>query len=366
MSEINWFYIENGNKVGPVPHGDLCAMFSGGKLGLRTMVWCAQFKDWTEASGISGFRELARNAPPPPPPFASVVAPPPPAGVLPAGPPPLPPVPGVPPVPGFAQVAPQQIPPASVPFASPVGSPSQVFAAAGFAGAPTSPAALASDPAYVPTPGRPSLYPTFSETPAPEAIDYAPAPAPARPWLRFWARVCDMWLLGLVITVVLAVVGFDLVPRFLLNTLSLLLMTVVEALCLSCWGTTPGKYLFNISVLDRAGRRLSFGDAYGRAFAVFLKGMGMGLFIIPLITQIVGYVRLSNRGITSWDEDGGFRVAHGPVGAGRATAAVLTMLLTFSLTVAIVVAAEVNAQQNSQAAAAYGNYGRGGLASVRD
>jgi hypothetical protein len=32
----------------------------------------------------------------------------------------------------------------------------------------------------------------------------------------------------------------------------------------------------------------------------------------------------------------------------------------------VVVAAEVNAQQNTQAAAAYGNYGRRGFASVRD
>ena len=353
MSEINWFYIENGTKVGPVPHADICAMFAGGKLGLQTMVWCAQFKDWTEASGISGFRELAKQAPPPPPPFASVVAPPPPPGVLPSGPPPLPPSPA--------------------PFASPVASQQPVFVAGlgGFAGAnaaPAPPASAIGDPAYFAA-GRPGSYPAYTEAPAPAAV-YAPAAAaaapPVHPWLRFWARVCDMWLLGLAITVFLAVVGFDLVPRFLLNTLSLLMMTVIEAVCLSCWGTTPGKYLFNITVLDRAGRRLGFGDAYGRSFAVFLKGMGMGLFIIPLITQIVGYVRLSNRGITSWDENGGFRVAHGPVGAGRAVAAVLTMFLTFSLTVAVFVAAELDAQQDANAAAAYGNYGRGGFASVRD
>src|SRR5207253_2080945 len=75
----------------------------------------------------------------------------------------------------------------------------------------------------------------------------------------------------------------------------------VESFFLALTGTTPGKWLFGLSVKHCNGSRLTFGQAFWRAVMVFLQGLGCGLlapFAMPW-----AFWRIANDGITPWDRD---------------------------------------------------------------
>ncbi|OYV07383.1 MAG: hypothetical protein CFE26_01265 [Verrucomicrobiales bacterium VVV1] len=96
----------------------------------------------------------------------------------------------------------------------------------------------------------------------------------------------------------------------LLGVLLLGFYNFVEPLMLSTIGTTPFKALLRIRVRNNDGSKLSYFNALSRTFSVWIRGQGLGIPIAALITSIMSYSRLSNDGITSWDQSGGFTVSH--------------------------------------------------------
>lgn len=144
---------------------------------------------------------------------------------------------------------------------------------------------------------------------------YEAAGSQVRPWVRYWARTVDMLVAMVVVAtgagLVVRQVGEDYEALFgfaiLLSTL------LVEPLWFAMIGTTPGKALFHIRVRNRDGTRLSFSRAFGRRLSVLIRGEGLGIPILSLVTHIMAYSRLSNHGVTSWDEASGFVVTHRPV-----------------------------------------------------
>ena len=164
-------------------------------------------------------------------------------------------------------------------------------------------------------------------------------PSPPRPWHRLFARAVDSLIPGvalalLEITFAPGISNWVLWNSFLTPSVGLLVWIPLEAACLAGWGTTPGKWLFHIQVLDRSGSLLSFETAIRRAWMVFLKRVGLGIFIVAVITEAVAYHRLTTRGITSWDEQYGAVVTHGNIGGGRvlAIAAAIICILIATVT----------------------------------
>lgn len=104
------------------------------------------------------------------------------------------------------------------------------------------------------------------------------------PWRRYFARSLDLGLYGLAILAVL-LLGFHVpleimasrVVGLLVSWLANLPMLLLEPLMLSRWGTTPGKALLGIRVLDPEGQKLSLLQARRRTMTVFAKGMGYGI-----------------------------------------------------------------------------------------
>lgn len=135
--------------------------------------------------------------------------------------------------------------------------------------------------------------------------DEKPMPAaPFRhPWRRYFARSMDVSLYGLVILAVL-LLGFHApveimtsrVMGLLLGWLANLPMLLLEPFMLSRWGTTPGKAIFGIKVLDPEGEKMSLLQARRRTMEVFAKGMGYG---IPFYEIYRNYKSL--RGCESWE-----------------------------------------------------------------
>ena len=62
-------------------------------------------------------------------------------------------------------------------------------------------------------------------------------------------------------------------------------------------------------------------------------GLGLGLPIVSIITQIVAYRNLTTYRETSWDKSGGFVVSHQQIGGRRIVGAIVFALLVIALIV---------------------------------
>ncbi len=122
------------------------------------------------------------------------------------------------------------------------------------------------------------------------------------PWRRYFARSLDLSIYGLIILAVL-LLGFHVpveimtsrVVGLLLGWLANLPMLLLEPLMLSRWGTTPGKAIFGIRVLDPEGEKMSLLQARRRTMEVFAKGMGYGIPIYEIYREYK-----SLRGCEDW------------------------------------------------------------------
>lgn len=166
-----------------------------------------------------------------------------------------------------------------------------------------------------------------------EGIYLRPAPEPGsalveegpqtRPWVRYWARSIDSLLIGTAVAVPFgAILPEELNNRLvdqLIQFLALALWIPIEAALIAAFGCTPGKALLRIRVTNKNHTNLSFNQALSRSLGVWLKGLGTGLIpIVTIVTNFMAYRRLSDKGVTSWDEDGRFKVTHRQVGIVRA------------------------------------------------
>jgi len=152
-----------------------------------------------------------------------------------------------------------------------------------------------------------------------------------RPWVRFFARYTDYMIGGIILAIILGIVAPDsifLAPNraseILFTMLIMFIWIFVEAVLLSTWGTTPGKWLLKTTVSSQTGEKLTFSSALNRSFSVWLKGFGMGIPLVSLITLSLAYDKLTHNGITTWDAKGGLMVSHEKIGALRV---ILTVLL---------------------------------------
>ncbi len=164
--------------------------------------------------------------------------------------------------------------------------------------------------------------------------------APVRcPWRRYFARAMDISLVTLVICLILALVfrvninNMNSLLEWLLGLLSWLVLVPLEALCLSRWGTTPGKWLLGIRLEHIDGQLLTFGEAAWRAGRVFAKGEGFTIPFYNLYRLWKSYKAVSDGEDVEWDEDVTILVSelrwHHPVRYIAAEAAHFIVLTVF-------------------------------------
>jgi hypothetical protein len=60
MDPVQWYYMLNSERVGPVNQAELEKLFASAQLPLETMVWSAQVADWTPAANVPVFANLQR------------------------------------------------------------------------------------------------------------------------------------------------------------------------------------------------------------------------------------------------------------------------------------------------------------------
>ncbi len=201
---------------------------------------------------------------------------------------------------------------------------------------------------------------TYRGSPLPEigtgdaaVLVEADAIDPARPFVRFWARMFDYTLVSAIVfqlsDPVLSppqpgeAVGETLERYFsemarpemlaLARTLFFAMIgwQVLEGVLIHLFGTTPGKALLGIRVAEPDGERVPLPRSLARAFAVYVLGAGFYQFPFILIGMVFSFFRLTATGISLWDQYLRTRVEHAPLGPGRILLAigVFFVLLAF-------------------------------------
>jgi uncharacterized RDD family membrane protein YckC len=151
------------------------------------------------------------------------------------------------------------------------------------------------------------------------------------PWIRLFARTLDGIIASIVILGLWVLISPDSYIKWAYSygryiSITLIIWTFVEALLLSTWGTTPGKWLLRVKVRDLNGKKLTYIPALYRALSVWGLGEGCGIGFVSIITYTFSNFRLVSKGITAWDEKGEFRVSHKPVGYVRGVIAAVTLI----------------------------------------
>lgn len=154
-----------------------------------------------------------------------------------------------------------------------------------------------------------------------------------RPWVRYGARLIDIFVGMLFLEIGFAVLfpAFFAAHANICALLSLFLWCFVEALCLSVWGTTPGKSLLGVRISMADGSSPVYRFALARAVNVWIRGLGLGLPLVGLVTMIVAYEKLTTNGITTWDQSGNFTVSHKRIGSVRGLVATFLFMTMIAL-----------------------------------
>lgn len=145
------------------------------------------------------------------------------------------------------------------------------------------------------------------------------------PWIRFLARFFDYSLFFLLLwgLRVLLHGHFPLGWFEHLIPFEFFVWIPFEALLLSTWGTTPGKFFLRTELKQGRKIRLDYITALKRAFNVWFRGLGMGIPIINCFCLLVAYHRLRVFRQTSWDREENIIVLHRPIGRWRIIAAAI-------------------------------------------
>lgn len=132
------------------------------------------------------------------------------------------------------------------------------------------------------------------------------------PWRRFFARNVDAGLYGLLWSMLSQWV-FRINPDHFMSNLAWtlacgyvgwLLTFVFEPVLLHYWGTTPGKWIFGLSVRDEDGSKLSIRTAYARLWGVFGYG---NCYALPFFDWYYNYkcYRACKEEELPWDLENG-------------------------------------------------------------
>ena len=167
-------------------------------------------------------------------------------------------------------------------------------------------------------PGRPAPRPAIPRPPSPRPAVAPPARAPVTPrpvapvlevadagiFSRFTARSFDSMLIVVLLTMMLPTLPVS--PRAqdtIVGYCALFLWVFVEAALLAARGTTPGKWLFGVTVRTRGGTKPGFGTAVHRSLSVWWQGMRAGLPIASLISAIRTWIQIRNYREATWDAE---------------------------------------------------------------
>ncbi|MCR5324636.1 MAG: RDD family protein [Lachnospiraceae bacterium] len=152
--------------------------------------------------------------------------------------------------------------------------------------------------------------------PLKNAAEASPQSVYPHPFLRVLARGIDMSIYMLIVLAFIRLVfRFDPIASMSASLLSGItdtsdlrwvyavyaLMFVLEPLVIHFAGTTPGKLIFGIRILDASGEKLSFKAAYLRSFRLLRYGYGFMIPFYNVYRYIRSFIECQVGNIMPWD-----------------------------------------------------------------
>lgn len=189
---------------------------------------------------------------------------------------------------------------------------------------------------------KPASAPDSPYAPPAQAPDQpVPPPLPDQPHLvrRFWARWLDLYLYAGVWWIAMWLAGRD-IGMILQHQWIILLhyvpWFVLETFLLHRFGTTPGKWLLGLKVVNHDGSLLSLAASTRRCARVLFIGLGFGWGILALICQAMSWITTKRLGRPLWDHAGGHRLEATPLSPFRLVAYVFILISALQLQMIVV------------------------------
>ena len=165
----------------------------------------------------------------------------------------------------------------------------------------------------------------------------------AKAWVRFFARLFDMWWEGLFLVTVFLVAawGYPIIfdiwvwkdPVLLLlgGAILFFLSWVLDALIHKIFGNTPGKAFLGLKVYGVGRSVLTFNQYFNRNLTLWAQGLAFGLPVVSLLTMGWQERRLNKGKRASYDELKRYDVFSSSVGWIRKTFFAVGFAFLFSL-----------------------------------
>lgn len=149
------------------------------------------------------------------------------------------------------------------------------------------------------------------------------------PWIRFLARFFDYSLFFLLLLSTRKLfhgqLPFGKYEHFI--PFEFFVWIPIETILLATWGTTPGKFFLRTKIKAGKKGKLDFITALRRSFAVWVRGMGLGIVGLNFFCMLIAFNKLKVFQKTTWDRDDHIKVTHYPIGRWRIYVAVFVAVV---------------------------------------
>jgi uncharacterized RDD family membrane protein YckC len=155
---------------------------------------------------------------------------------------------------------------------------------------------------------------------------------------RFWARWLDLMVYTAIWWLLMYVAGRD-IGAIILNPwmqLSIYLpWFMIEALLLHRFGTTPGKWLLGIRVVNDDDTTLTLKSSIWRSVRVWIAGIGFGWGLLSVLCQAMSWFTARRIGKPVWDYMGKHKITVVPMSAFKIIILVLLFFTAMQLQTAV-------------------------------
>lgn len=149
-------------------------------------------------------------------------------------------------------------------------------------------------------------------------------------WLiRYMARGIDGIVFALMIGYIEAFRFFHQITGgiFIFIFAASLLWVFVESNLLSIFGTTPGKWILNIRIVNQHGNKPTLMEAFNRSMAVWWYGLGAGFLPVMMVTLTATWFSMNENSPMRWDLKGRFLVFLGERGYLKTSLAFVILII---------------------------------------
>ena len=156
-----------------------------------------------------------------------------------------------------------------------------------------------------------------------------------RPWVRYFARLLDILIFSAIVVFPVLyfliksenlIIAQDFITEVIINVIAMFIFCFYQAGVTRIFGSTPGKALMKINLLNAHGGPLTYKELLKREFGIYTSAMALGIPLLSLFSLLWAMKKLATTGKTFWDEEGGFIVRHQVIGTVRIIAYIVILL----------------------------------------